>query len=272
MAQAGGVQGVVRLDLTISEAGAVISAKAIEGHPLLKNAAVDAARKRKYTPYVVDGRPAPFATTVDIVFSLGKSQPDRPGQSDDARGPQYERQQEISKKFLEEEGKCRDLLRSQKLKEAETACRGAANVAEQLSGDRVLEKMGVYELVGHVLMRQQRYQDALDSYSHALGFAQLTLTDKNAELGQLYGYLAIANQALGSLDTALGLYRKAEKSLQLAYTNMACDDCDEDVVRIRQDYMKSLKNLIEYHLAAAQQANSSTEIEEIKKLKQSLPK
>src|SRR5262249_8108010 len=45
LAKATGVQGVVRVDLTISEAGAVISAKAIEGHPLLKDAAVQAARK-----------------------------------------------------------------------------------------------------------------------------------------------------------------------------------------------------------------------------------
>lgn len=260
LAKAAGLQGTVRLDLTISEAGAVISAKVIEGHPLLKDAAVGAAKKWKYREYLVNDKPVPFITTVDIVFSLGMSE------------AEYDKQLEISKKFFQEEDKCRDLLRSHKLTEAETTCKRAIQAAEQLSSDRVLEKMEVYELAGHVLMRQQRYQEALVSYSHALDFAQLNLTDKNAELGQLYGYLAIAQHSLSNLDRALELYRKAERSLQLAYTDMACDDCDDETIRMRQDYMKSLRSLIEYHLIAAQQANALTEIEEIKKLKQSLPK
>lgn len=253
-------QGTVKVEITVSESGAVLSSKVIEGNNTLRSAALDAVKKRKYKPYVVDGKPSSFVTTVNIIFSLGISE------------DEIKREQEISKRYFQQEGKCRNLLGSRKLKEAEAACKAAAKVAEQLSSDKALVKMGAYELVGHVLMHQQSYQEALDNYSHALEFALLELTDKNAEMGQLYGYLAIAHHGLNNLDKARELYKKAEKSLQLAYADMACDNCDEEVNEIRQDYIKSLKNLLEYHLVAAQQAGATAEIEEIKRLKQSLPK
>jgi TonB family protein len=45
-----GVGGVVNVQITISEEGSVISAKAVNGHPILKRAAEDAARRAKFTP------------------------------------------------------------------------------------------------------------------------------------------------------------------------------------------------------------------------------
>lgn len=259
LAKATRVEGTVKVDLTVSEAGAVVSAKVIEGHPLLKAAAVDAATERTYKPYLVDGKPASFVTTVDIVFSLGMPQGDNT------------RAIETNKRFFEKEDRCRDLLRNGKLQEAEAACQAATQAGEQLSGGRSLERMGSYQLLGHVYMRQKRYRDALGSYSRALANARLTLEDKNAELGQLYGYLGMAHHALDHLDEAREFYRKAEKSLQLAYAHMACDHCDEEVNHIRQDYMESLKKILDFHLVAAQQAGAASEVEELKKLKQSLP-
>ena len=253
-------QGIVKVEIMVSEAGAVVSSKVLEGNPTLRSAALDAVKKCKYKPYVVDGKATPFITTVDISFSLGIPDDD------------IKREQEVSKKYFQQEDKCRELLRSGKLKEAEMVCKAAAQVAEELPSDRALEKMGAYELVGHTLMQQQRYQEALDSYSRALQFAQLKLTDKNAELGQLYGYLAIAHHGMSNLDKARELYKKAEKSLQSAYADMACDNCDEEIEKIRQDYIKTLRRLLEYHLVAAQQAGAASEVEEIKKLKESLPK
>jgi TonB family protein len=253
-------QGTVKVEITVSEAGSVISSKALEGEATLRSAALDAVKKRKYKPFVVDGKAAPFVTTVEISFSLGLSQ-------DEIR-----REQRLSKEYFQKEDKCRDLLRSRDLNGAEAACKAAAQVVVQLPSDRALEKMGAYELVGHTQMQQKRYQEALDSYSRALEFAQLKLTDKNAELGQLYGYLGVAYHGLNNFDKARQLYKKAEHSLQLAYTDMACDHCDEEVNKIRQDYMKTLRNVLEYHLVAAQQAGAVAEVEEIKKLRQSLPK
>lgn len=49
-AKAVGANGTVNVQVTIDETGNVISAKAVSGHPLLRQAAEDAARKAKFTP------------------------------------------------------------------------------------------------------------------------------------------------------------------------------------------------------------------------------
>ncbi len=49
--------GEVTVDIVIDEEGRVISAKAASGHPLLRSAAEDAARKWVFKPALVDGRP-----------------------------------------------------------------------------------------------------------------------------------------------------------------------------------------------------------------------
>lgn len=50
-----GAQGEVVVELVINEAGKVTSAKAVSGHMLLRNAAIQAARLWKFTPVPPDG-------------------------------------------------------------------------------------------------------------------------------------------------------------------------------------------------------------------------
>lgn len=49
--------GTVRVQVTISETGSVIDAKAISGHQALRSAAVDAAYKWVFKPTTVNGEP-----------------------------------------------------------------------------------------------------------------------------------------------------------------------------------------------------------------------
>jgi len=49
--------GTVRVQITISETGKVIDAKAISGHQALRSAAVDAANKWVFKPTTVNGEP-----------------------------------------------------------------------------------------------------------------------------------------------------------------------------------------------------------------------
>ncbi|HEU0145021.1 MAG TPA: hypothetical protein VFQ47_09575, partial [Nitrososphaera sp.] len=53
-----------------------------------------------------------------------------------------EREGKLIKEFFEENGKCKDLLKKRKWKEAEMVCKGAIKIADQLPADRLLEKMG----------------------------------------------------------------------------------------------------------------------------------
>lgn len=266
LARAAKIEGTVKIDLTVSEAGVPVSAKVIEGHPLLRNAASGAALSRKYKPYVIDGKPVPFVTTVEFVFSVTAS-----GPASNIASPKPDPENEVARKLFAEEDKCRALFRSDKLAEAEAACRSGVKLADQLANDRSLEKMTIHQLLGNVLTRQKRYQESLESYSRALTFARMTLEDKNAELGLLYGHIGMSHHALNDLDRAREFYSKAEKSLQLAYDGMSCDDCAEEVNQIRHDYMRSLKNFIRYHVLAAEQAGQTQEAEELKRLAQKLP-
>lgn len=69
-ARQAGIQGVVEVQITIDQAGNVIEAKAVSGHPLLRSAAVDAAREAKFQPTrKVDGTPVQVQGTVVYRFS-----------------------------------------------------------------------------------------------------------------------------------------------------------------------------------------------------------
>jgi protein TonB len=49
--------GAVNVSVSIDEAGNVVSASAVSGHPLLRQAAESAARQSKFTPTVLSGQP-----------------------------------------------------------------------------------------------------------------------------------------------------------------------------------------------------------------------
>jgi protein TonB len=67
-AQAHGISGTVAVDITVSRLGDVTSARAINGPPELRAAAVAAVRGWRFRPYLVDGKPAEVTTTLQFFF------------------------------------------------------------------------------------------------------------------------------------------------------------------------------------------------------------
>lgn len=68
-----GIDGIVALEITIDKKGWVTAAKIIDGHELLRVAALAAVKVWKYEPFYMDGEPR-FATfTVTIKFNLDKN-------------------------------------------------------------------------------------------------------------------------------------------------------------------------------------------------------
>jgi TonB family protein len=61
--------GEVQVAILINENGRVIEAKAIKGHPVLRAAAEDAARKWVFRPTLLDGRPVKQPGTLTFVFT-----------------------------------------------------------------------------------------------------------------------------------------------------------------------------------------------------------
>lgn len=62
--------GEVQVEITIDENGRVIEAKAIRGHPTLRAAAEDAARKWVFKPTLLDGKPVKQQGTLIFIFTL----------------------------------------------------------------------------------------------------------------------------------------------------------------------------------------------------------
>jgi TonB family protein len=78
-----GAAGVVGVRVLINEQGEVIDASAEHGEPLLKNAAVVAARDWKFKPVEVDGTPVKMNGMLNIKFLADASQPPSAAMIDD---------------------------------------------------------------------------------------------------------------------------------------------------------------------------------------------
>ncbi|MDT5270401.1 MAG: hypothetical protein QOH49_2587 [Acidobacteriota bacterium] len=70
IAKAAGAEGTVSVKVTVDEEGNVVAARAVSGHPLLRSAAVDAARATKFKPTVVDGKPVKVSGIISYNFAL----------------------------------------------------------------------------------------------------------------------------------------------------------------------------------------------------------
>lgn len=68
IARQSGVSGDVVVEVVVSEAGDVISARAISGHPILRSSAERAATSWKFTPTLLSGRPTKVIGTITFSF------------------------------------------------------------------------------------------------------------------------------------------------------------------------------------------------------------
>ena len=64
------ISGTVVLAATISPTGAIENLRVLSGHPLLRQAALDAVQNWRYRPYQLNNQPIPVETTINVVFSL----------------------------------------------------------------------------------------------------------------------------------------------------------------------------------------------------------
>lgn len=70
MAKVAHVQGDVVIQCIIDHQGEIAAAKAVSGHPLLVQAALDAVKQWKYRPYLLNGQPVEVETTVTVRFHM----------------------------------------------------------------------------------------------------------------------------------------------------------------------------------------------------------
>lgn len=73
LARAARVSGSVVVEVTVDEEGKVYSARAVMGHPLLRDAAVEAARGWAFTPTLLSGVPVKVIGTITFNFTPGSA-------------------------------------------------------------------------------------------------------------------------------------------------------------------------------------------------------
>jgi TonB family protein len=70
VARAARASGTVTVQVTVDETGSVVAAEAVSGHPLLRAAAVAAARQAKFSPTLLSGRPVKVKGLLTYNFVL----------------------------------------------------------------------------------------------------------------------------------------------------------------------------------------------------------
>jgi periplasmic protein TonB len=65
------VSGTVILAATISTEGRIENLRVLSGHPMLRQAAMDAVKTWRYRPYQLNSQPVEVETTININFTLG---------------------------------------------------------------------------------------------------------------------------------------------------------------------------------------------------------
>ena len=71
IAKAAHMEGTVVIEAVISKSGQIESAHVLSGPAMLQQAAIDAVRTARYSPYKLNGDPTEVLTTITINFRLG---------------------------------------------------------------------------------------------------------------------------------------------------------------------------------------------------------
>jgi TonB family protein len=69
------ISGTVRLHAVIGKDGGIKELEVVSGHPMLKDAAVNAVKQWRYQPTLINGEPVDMDKTIDVIFALNCNPP-----------------------------------------------------------------------------------------------------------------------------------------------------------------------------------------------------
>jgi TonB family protein len=198
------VGGTVKVHIVISTSGEVASAAAVSGTPLLLQAAIDAVKQWKFSPFLDGKTPVTVATDIEFDFSGGSP----------------ENESAVNQKYYNAEDGCRSAMQATKFVEAEAKCREAVEISDQLPKDAVLERSGALSLLANDILSQQRFADSIPFYEKALEIDQRYRKADDADLASEYENLGRAFALAGDFSRADQLYALAVSTFKLAIKNL----------------------------------------------------
>lgn len=245
LAKAARVGGTVKLEVTISESGGVATVKIISGHPMLVNSAVDAAKKWKYKPFENDGKPVQVITEVELDFPGGMS----------------EDESAVRNKFFPVENECRSLVNKGQYSAAETKCREAVEISNQLPKEVVLERSGARSLLANSVFLQKRFEESVPIYEEALKLDLGYRKQDDADLASDYWNLGRAYAMTGQLGKADGLYATAVSTFEAAIHSLP---------EMKENYTGRLKRSLNEYAQLKEAEGQSDRAAELRKKADSL--
>ena len=240
IAKAARVQGDVLIGLVINEGGQMASEKVVSGPAMLQQAALDAVKKWRFTPFQANGVPTQAATTLTIPFHI-----DKPGE-----GPTAE-QDKAAQAWFQLSDKCRSALNAQNVQDAIDRCKealvmsykaGDLNSSDQLGRVESLQQYGRALVLGH------KAQEAMEQENMAIQEAKKCLNETDQEFAMPFYWRAIAEANLGQVDAAVADFEFSEETHRKAIIHL---------LEMKEMYSKYLATILKTHAALLDQLGRS---------------
>ncbi len=242
IARAARVQGDVVIAVVIDTEGKVTSEKVVSGPAMLQQAALDAVKKSRFTPFIENGIATLASTTLTIPFHI-----DKPGE-----GPSAE-QEKAAQAWFPLSNKCRNALKAENVQEAMDYCKQALDMsfkAGDLNSSDQLGRMDSHQLYGHALLSAGDAKQALEQENLAIAESKKCLTEKDQEYAMPFFWRALVEEHLGRGEEALADFKIAEETHRRAIANLP---------DMKENYSKTLASILRYHASLLEIMGKSDE-------------
>jgi TonB family protein len=242
IAQAARIQGDVAIAIVIDPAGQVALEKVVSGPPMLLQAALDAVKKWKFTPFKVNDVAIQVSTTLTIPFHLDKA--------GNGATPAQEKEAQA---WFPISDKCRNSLRIQNTEDALDFCKHALDIALQ-AGDMTssdqLALLESHQAYGHALLAGGKLSEALVEEDKAVEVAKAHLKDTDQEYAMPFFWRAMVEERLGQGEAASADLTIAEETHRRAIAHLP------DAKKMYSGYLASI---LKQHAALLDQMGEPAE-------------
>jgi TonB family protein len=219
LAKAARVSGAVVVEVMIDEEGNVTSARAVSGHPLLRDSAVTAARGWRFKPTLLSGQPVKVVGTITFNYHVGNDEEIAKLEQDAAANPDSAEMQYKLAGAYRVNGRREEALaaydRAVQIKPDHVdAWFDMAQLYEEMNDhDRALDTLNqalkvrpeggpsgqIHDLIGSIYFKMGNYEEARDAFKKCLEFSP-NFEPAHFQLGRTY-------LKLGDRDSAIEQYR-----------------------------------------------------------------
>lgn len=237
IAKAARIQGVVRIQIRVTENGEVTNLRVISGHPMLVQAAMDAVRKWKYKPFLRDGQPVSIETIAEVNF----------GGSISAKSA------ELDKKFETARHICENGLREQSSTVVES-CRASQALAERLPEKSWLDKSMSAKELGLAYFGARQFNEALDWFKTELAMIEKHEKPDEAEVGEAARDVAMGLHIVGNFKEAEPYYLRSLTIIEGCLNRTEWDE-------MRRNYRKEMAYTLQLYIKMLEKQGRNSEAE-----------